>query len=301
MEQRQHEIIKHCDKVIIYGYDNGLWQSCILHTIVLLCLAFVIMPAEIRHKPIILSFDTAEQNIVDITPIDLEVNIQDTIQADDVSDDIIFSEVSSATEQIDIKPLDISDPSYANTKSVYVSFKNLTSLMIEQPVTQTENIDDISAVDTSDGDGEGVVSNTSGHGDKIASRLSAAGAKTGDIQISISWDNTNDIDLWVEYKNHNLYEKIGWISPRGKSGGWLDIDMNAHPQFLTNAAVENIFWPFGGGQKGTYTIHLNFFHQWNISNVTPVDVRIIIGKKIIKKQIILRRPGEFVKIHTFRL
>ena len=47
-----------------------------------------------------------------------------------------------------------------------------------------------------------------GFGGEMGRRLSAAGAKTGDVQISIAWDGVDDIDVHVMVCDPSLQELV---------------------------------------------------------------------------------------------
>ena len=93
----------------------------------------------------------------------------------------------------------------------------------------------------------------------IERRLGEASAKGGDIQISLSWNNYNDLDLHcVDPKGEEI-----WFSHRiSSSGGELDVDQNAQPPF-TKVPVENIYWPVGGAPRGLYKIFVVYYAPRN--------------------------------------
>jgi hypothetical protein len=131
-------------------------------------------------------------------------------------------------------------------------------------------------------------------------RLRSAGARTGDIQVSLVWNNLNDIDLWIERQlGRQEQESVGWSRRMCKSGGWLDIDANCREVMQVTNPVENIFWPYKQGRSGKYTVYIHFFRQWDRQNVTPVQVRIKVGDKVMHKTAVLRQQGEFRRVHEF--
>lgn len=138
--------------------------------------------------------------------------------------------------------------------------------------------------------------NNNPRSEKIRQRLAEYGAKTGDIQISLSWDNYNDIDLWVEY-NGAYKDTICWNNKIGLSGGILDIDMNCAP--MTNKAVENIFWD--NAKPGLYTVYAYFYYQWDSQAETDIDVRIVEkGKETIRK--VTLSPSRYISnIYSFKI
>ena len=91
-------------------------------------------------------------------------------------------------------------------------------------------------------------------------RLDAAGAKTGDIQISLIWFNTNDLDLHcIDPSGFEICWRPG--QRRSPSGGELDVDRNAGCNRLTVEPVENIYWAPGTAKMGRYRVYLDFYQR----------------------------------------
>src|SRR5262245_37299744 len=91
-------------------------------------------------------------------------------------------------------------------------------------------------------------------------RLDAAGAKSGDVQISLIWFNTNDLDLHcIDPLNFEIFYHS--TNRRSPTGGELDVDRNAACQRTTPEPVENIYWPQGKAPMGRYRVYLNFFQR----------------------------------------
>ncbi len=77
---------------------------------------------------------------------------------------------------------------------------------------------------------------------------------TGDVQATLTWDNSSDIDLWVFAPNG---EVVSYANPRTPSGGQLDVDdRDGH-------GPENIFWPDGQAPSGRYEIHVHHYQGEN--------------------------------------
>jgi hypothetical protein len=77
--------------------------------------------------------------------------------------------------------------------------------------------------------------------------------KTGDIQISVSWDVDNDLDLHVV--DPNQFE-IYYADPLSPAGGELDLDSNA-ACVIDGIRNENVLWPVGQAPHGTYTVRVD--------------------------------------------
>ena len=97
----------------------------------------------------------------------------------------------------------------------------------------------------------------------LEKRLEREGAKRGSVQISLMWDNWNDLDLHVITPSG---EHIYHDNRNSNCGGELDIDMNFKP--TSKSPVENIVWtkspPPGVYRVGVrhYKIHTRGIFSW---------------------------------------
>lgn len=108
--------------------------------------------------------------------------------------------------------------------------------------------------------------------DNLEELLRTNRAGSGDVRISLTWNNRNDLDLHVLDPNG---EEINYQHRRSRSGGLLDIDMNVRAP-LRAPAVENVYWPVNGAPSGTYKIYVNFYSQHDTVNATAYTVRVLI-------------------------
>jgi uncharacterized protein YfaP (DUF2135 family) len=81
---------------------------------------------------------------------------------------------------------------------------------------------------------------------------------TGDIQFTLRWGSTADIDLAV---TDPTGERVSFFSETVSSGGQLDVDANGSCNDPDDTPVENIFWPPGTAPVGTYTAEINYFGE----------------------------------------
>jgi hypothetical protein len=107
--------------------------------------------------------------------------------------------------------------------------------------------------------------------DDFSERLRQAGARSGDLQISLEWKNVNDLDLHVIDPSG---ERIFYNHRYSRSGGHLDVDMNAHDE-LTSRPVENVYWPERGAPRGLYRVEVMHFANHGGRDPTPFTVRIV--------------------------
>ena len=126
-------------------------------------------------------------------------------------------------------------------------------------------------------------------------RLKDVKAGSGDIQLSLAWNNYNDLDLSCTEPDGTV---IDFEQRRSPSGGNLDVDMNATPQ--SNRPVENIFWPLGQARRGKYQVHANYYRRHTSSREKiEFTLRVVLGKKEqLFKGELPPKSGRVI-IHTF--
>ena len=92
--------------------------------------------------------------------------------------------------------------------------------------------------------------------DEFAERLDREGAATGDVQVSLMWDNHNDLDLSVICPSG---ERISFDNRFSQCGGRLDVDMNESD--TSSEPIENVFWPRGQSPIGRYRVFVEHFEK----------------------------------------
>ncbi len=100
---------------------------------------------------------------------------------------------------------------------------------------------------------------TGGITDSIKEKVKAAGGKVdGELRVSLSWYNYDDLDLHVVEPNNN---KIYYSNKRSLTSGQLDVDMNAGSGTTRNA-VENIIWTNKNTMfEGKYQVIVHNFNK----------------------------------------
>ncbi|MBL8809741.1 MAG: hypothetical protein JNM43_06150 [Planctomycetaceae bacterium] len=131
----------------------------------------------------------------------------------------------------------------------------------------------------------------------LGDRLREAGAKSGDVQISLAWNNGNDLDLHVETPGG---EKIWYNNRNSSCGGELDVDMNAGGP-ASQKPVENVFWPVGHSPNGKFRVFVDNYA--NQGGPDPTKYQVTIKVKGTSKSFTgtLRHgdPPKLVKEFTF--
>lgn len=93
--------------------------------------------------------------------------------------------------------------------------------------------------------------------DSIKQRVKRAGGNVDAIlRVSLGWYNKDDLDLHVIEPNGN---RIYYANKIGRTGGQLDVDMNAWGNYVRDA-VENIRW-LSRVQDGVYLVEVNNFNR----------------------------------------
>ena len=96
---------------------------------------------------------------------------------------------------------------------------------------------------------------------------------TGDIQVTLRWTTTDDLDLAVLDPFGNT---VAYYSPVVSSGGQLDVDANAGCGGVTGSPIENIFWPPSQAPEGNYEIQVNLFSRCGGGGPINFEVRLLV-------------------------
>jgi Ca-activated chloride channel family protein len=105
-------------------------------------------------------------------------------------------------------------------------------------------------------------------GTEFSQRLTGAGAQSGDIRVSLLWNNRNDLDIHVVTPRG---EEIFYGRTKDSTGGFLDVDMNVNGE--TTKPVENIFWPIGKAPQGNYRVYVQNF-SFNERDRSPTTFQV---------------------------
>ena len=91
---------------------------------------------------------------------------------------------------------------------------------------------------------------------ELQARLEREGAQSSDVQISLMWNNYNDLDLHVVCPSG---ERIHGGNKTSACGGELDVDANVRAE--TRKPVENVFWEEGKAPAGNYQVYVHHYKK----------------------------------------
>jgi hypothetical protein len=108
---------------------------------------------------------------------------------------------------------------------------------------------------------------------EFTDRVKREGGKRGEFQITLIWNNHNDLDLHLYCPSR---EHIYFQHPNSRCGAALDIDMNAGFG-RSNRPVENIVWTNRAPASGTYAIWVK--HYATRGGRNPTAFQILVKQK----------------------
>ena len=117
---------------------------------------------------------------------------------------------------------------------------------------------------------------------ELQSRLNREGAMSGDVQISLMWENYNDLDLHVVCASG---ERIHGGNKKSECGGELDVDANVRPE--TKKPVENVVWPGVTAPPGSYQVYVHHYKKHKKRR----------SKDPTKFQVIVNNSGDYREYH----
>lgn len=96
---------------------------------------------------------------------------------------------------------------------------------------------------------------------------------TGDIQVTLRWATTDDLDLAVTDPSG---QTVAFFNPSVGSGGQLDVDANAGCGSPSQTPIENIFWPPSEAPQGEYSIEVNLFSRCGGGGPIPFSLTLLV-------------------------
>ena len=122
--------------------------------------------------------------------------------------------------------------------------------------------------------GSGITITEAPEDDDMDERLIREGGQSGAVQITLSWDDYNDLDLHVFCPNE---ERIYFNNKTSDCGGVLDVDMNVKP--VSNSPVENVVWQ-DFPSAGKYKVGVHFykhFRKKGSKKTCKFRLRVVVG------------------------
>ncbi len=226
--------------------------SMLVHMVIMIVLGLILIDSTERQSMQIvssLSDDTTEQPIV----------------ADPEATPSTKIEVATLSTLLAVNSTDVSDP-FGSPSGPQLTLSGLGNEFAKgSPIAGNET-----AEKAAQGIGERL-------GGEFAKRLERAGGQTGDVQVTLVWDNYNDLDLHVMAPST---EQISYRNKRSRCGGYLDVDMNV-PGNMSIEPVENVFWPTGEAPPGSYRVIVHYFARHDEKkDATPFRVAVKINGEV---------------------
>jgi len=277
--QRKNQVVDYCPFV----------YSLLLHSIVLLAMGLMFSKPERKINPIIIDISlAAKEEQLDTAPLQ-----------------VLKTESFSSPKSSSVQ--DFSSQILNDTESISIDAPSIIPVSSSPRITTDLDLNlgkGLPKIGKSNGkdDNQSGLGNGNGVGfdraitDGIDQRIEDNGAGTGDVQFSITWDNYNDIDIWVKLHDGKTHGTISWMN-REFANGFLDIDRNVKPE--TNKAIENIFWNTNEAPYCGYTVYIHKYKQWDDASITTVYLRAKIDDKVVYKKFSIRARDGLVRAYSF--
>jgi hypothetical protein len=131
-------------------------------------------------------------------------------------------------------------------------------------------------------------------GADIAGRVKAAGGQGGSLQLSLGWNDRNDLDLHLVTPGG---ERIYYARIQSSDGGRLDVDMNVNGE--SKQPVENITWGGNTPRDGRYLVQVHYFKSYTRNEESPFYVRLQLGDDVQVIPAVALAPQTFTQVATF--
>jgi hypothetical protein len=288
-------------------YRTGFVQSFILHVTLLLILALTATHVDQPRRPVALAmrFDGAQEPLLhdeEFVPLESLAAPAETERfeaiAPELSEPALESEVAVALHEVEVGPREPDRLPKDVDLVATITAIPATTVPSSRPHPRAAATVGSGLGDHGGGFGRGGAGGR-GIGGELGRRLRAAGAGTGDVQVSIRWDNVNDIDVHVRVEpfGPGPASMINFANRRGICGGTLDVDANARPS--TMQPVENIFWAAGRAPYGRFTVAVHHFRSWSGQAATPVEVAVLVDGAVHRFEPVVVYGGPLMQVITF--
>jgi hypothetical protein len=106
-------------------------------------------------------------------------------------------------------------------------------------------------------------------------RVEREGGETGAMNISLAWQGPSDLDLVVQCPSGEVID----YQHTSACGGRLQIDMNSRANTMSETPIEDVVWPEGYVQPGSYRVGVRLYKRVGASGPIPFQVRVTIGEE----------------------
>ncbi len=97
---------------------------------------------------------------------------------------------------------------------------------------------------------------------------------TGDIQVTLTWKGTCDLDLHVI---DPAGDDVWWRNQPSPSGGAMDWHDDCNP--VTHGGPENIYWPIGSAPPGEYAVAIVYTDACGADRSAAWTVKIVVNRE----------------------
>lgn len=101
---------------------------------------------------------------------------------------------------------------------------------------------------------------------------------TGEVQVTLTWNNAADLDLYVREPAGDVLYYAERVSP---TGGILDVDSN-YPCGTTPNSVENAFW--GTAPSGTYEVYIRQYDDCDAEDAEWTLTVRVDGETVLERE-----------------
>lgn len=120
----------------------------------------------------------------------------------------------------------------------------------------------------------------------------------GDITINLSWESTDDLDLYLKDPCGNQIYFDKRSNECNGGSGYLDLDANADEDSLISNPQENIYW--NSPSAGEYLVYVHFYKRNELRKV-PFTVTVILKNERYVIDSIAPAQDKFVIVDTIKI
>ncbi len=136
---------------------------------------------------------------------------------------------------------------------------------------------------------QGAAEQCNGLDDNCDGRIDeGCGYQSGAIQVTLAWQTGADIDLYVTDPSGFT---ISYQDRQSPTGGVLDHDARG-ACVPGSDTIENVYWNTPQPPSGQYMIELHYWGDCGVAGVTPAQVSISVGGRVVGVYNVTLSPGQ---------